>query len=150
MKKSQIIIYFLLIINILISGCTRYYAKNIINKYEQIVNNCQNEWIYSDLNAETTIKVLLFEAKRNFDLNSHPAFIIGNTKSNEIIAILDKDFDKILEVGDSIKVTRTELSNDDKTTLKPLYVIYGDSKKNDLLCKVKIVYYGKIECIIYK
>ena len=72
--------------------------------------------------------------------------IIGQNSKGEIIGIVDKEFDGIVENEEVITVIPDNWSQGEKENLHPVFFVSLDSKNNDLQCKVRNVYYGRIAC----
>lgn len=133
----------LLFVNVIAScsSISKSYWHNETSKVEE----CWSKLIYKDLEEKQNIKVLLFNAKMNYDISSYPIFIIGVTETNDTIGFIDKIYNKKINLGDTLKLLPSNWSEEEKNTYKPLFTVRNKSDENDLYCKITKVYYGKIE-----
>lgn len=141
MKKLAI---FACIIALFIQGC-------IINKKaywkseKEKVSHCYKSWQFEDLQTTQHVKVLLYNAKHNQDIYSFPNFLIGVNVEGDTIAVMDKNFEGKLQLGDKITVEPHEWTAAEKEIRKPLLTVRKKSSKNKLYCSVCIVHYGRIK-----
>jgi hypothetical protein len=133
--------FFLLIF---ISSCGLFH-KNYWNKEQLKIKSCFNQWNYEDLKLESKMKVLLFNSGFDYDISSYPNLVIGIIESGDTIGILDMDFKGGIKKGDLIKVYPLSWTDDEKEIKKPSFTVSKNHKDNDLYCKVKIIYYGRIK-----
>lgn len=129
---------------LLFISCFNYNSKKTASQEYNKVKNCRDKWIYKDLKEKNEIKVLLFDEKRQRHLYSFPNFVIGITNANDTIAILDKEFDGLIKINSKITIEPLQWSSEDKEGYLPAFIVYKTIKENDLLCRIKHVYYGKI------
>jgi len=130
----------------LITSCI-VQSKKYWDSENKKVEECRSKWIYKNLEKEQEATVLLFSKKFNRGVSSFPNFLIVLTKGNDTIAFLDKDFDDEIKVGSKIHLLPLQWNDDEKSIKKPAFVVQKKSKENDLYCRVKEVYYGKLELI---
>ena len=130
----------------LILSCSNVKYRLAINREYDYVKNCREKWNFLDLDEKKELKVLLIQKKVFWHIGTKPNFIIGLTNIGETIAILDKDNNGTdsLKVNDSIIIEPAKWSVEDKENFIPAFIVYKKYTENDLLCKVKYVYYGKI------
>jgi len=131
---------------ILITGCF-VQSKKYWDSENKKVEECRSKWIYKNLEKEQEVTVLLFSAKFNRGVSSFPNFLIVLTKENDIIAFLDKDFDDEIKVGSKINLSPLQWNDAEKSIKKPAFIVQKKSKENDLYCRVREVYYGKLKLI---
>lgn len=120
-------------------------SKKYWQRESKKVELCRNNWVYNDLTKEQEFNVLLYSPKSRYCLTFFPNFLIGVTKTKDTIAFLDKDFEGEIKIGDTIKLIPCAWSIMEKQNIKPIFFLSPNSKENNLFCKVKTVFYGKIE-----
>ena len=140
MKVSAILFSFVF----LLSGCYLR-SKKFWSREEAKIERCRNEWKYVDLAEKQELKVLLFRDRFLFDIQVFPAFAIGVNNHSDTIAVIDKDFEGIVEIGEKINIAPARWTANDKDYITPVYSVYPKAKTNDLHCAVKEVFYVKIE-----
>jgi hypothetical protein len=133
------------IISILVLTSCHIRSKSFWKEEKTKVETCQNLWAYEDLPESQLITALLFNAKWNHDVSSFPNFLIGVTKNNDTLAIMDKNFEGNIKHGDIVTVVPERWSQVEKDIKKPLFTVNPRSDENDLYCAVRTIYYGKIE-----
>jgi len=120
------------------------------NKYWKDEKNkviaCRKHWSFDNISDTVELSVLLYEEKFAYDLSSFPNLFIGATAQGEIIGIVDKSFGGIVAESEIITVVPDNWSIREKEYLKPVFFVSPESQVNDLQCKVKKIYYGKIAC----
>lgn len=139
-------IFIMVMSAILITGCF-VQSKKYWDSENKKVEECRSKWIYKNLEKEQEVTVLLFSAKFNRGVSSFPNFLIVLTKENDIIAFLDKDFDDEIKVGSKINLSPLQWNDAEKSIKKPAFIVQKKSKENDLYCRVREVYYGKLKLI---
>ena len=136
--------FLLLSTYLLFTSCFNYNSKKVANQEYDKVKNCRNNWIYEDLKEKKEIKVLLFDEKRCLHNHCFPNFILGVTNANDTIAILDKGFEGLVKINSKITIEPQHWIGEEKEDYLPAFIVSNKTKENDLLCRVKYVYYGKI------
>lgn len=136
----------LFIMSFFLLGCSS--SKLYWDTEKDKVEKCREKWVYKDLEFKESLKVLLYDQKSNYGVNSSPNFIIGITELKDTIAIVDKDFSGDIKVNKLIKVSPLKWSDDEKNLKKPLLKVYSSSKENDLYCNVINIYYCQIDEIV--
>lgn len=108
------------------------------------VHSCREKWQYTDLEEEFKIKVLLFEPQSLYSISFHPNFFIRITELGDTLGVVDMDFKGCIDEGEILNIMPVLLSDIEKNNAYPLSIIYRDTRKNDLQCSIRKVYYGKI------
>jgi hypothetical protein len=128
---------------IFLTSCLSINQKRIMRQDGRVMD-CRKKWVYKDLENELQVKVLLFDKMYSYDLLTFPNFIIGTTIAGDTIGILDNEYNGTVKKGENITIL-AEKWRINKSEREPVYTVYPQKKYNDILCSVKILYYGKIK-----
>ncbi len=120
-------------------------SQKFIDKEREKLEKCRSNWTFRDLDTVIQVKAELFQEKGVFHMRAHPNFVIGRLQDGTYVGILDKEYTKIVKIGTALIVKPDKWSDLDKARLKPQFLINKNSLKNDLYCKIKIIFYGKIK-----
>ncbi len=139
---------FLIIIGLLLlnTGCFMHTKVSQDNEKTK-VERCMEKWNYKDLTKKQEVTILLFNQRFNTGVSSFPNFLVVLTTENDTIGFLDKDFNGKLSKGNTINILPLQWNEAEKSIKKPALVIHKKTNDNELYCKIKEVYYGKLEPI---
>lgn len=140
MRKLAAILF---LATLVLSGCY-VRSKKYWRTEEAKMECCRADWTYLNLIEKQEVTILLFRRKVDF-YRIYPAFIIGVTKDQDTVAVIDKDFDTTLRTRQTITVSPVNWTSEEKEELKPVFSVYPRSKSNDLHCTVKRVYFARFE-----
>ena len=148
MKHAFLLMGFLIVF----SSCKGFYSKHFVSKErwekEHIyVENCRDNWTYSDLNDSLSIEVIHFENQWNYDLAHFPSFFIGVTAKNDTIGIIDYDFNGNVEIGEELlfKPGKSRMTPESgKNGHTPCFTYSYKRKLNKINCAVKNIYYAEL------
>lgn len=126
------------------SGCY-VRSKKFWSREEAKIERCRGEWRFHDLAEEQELKVLLFRDRFLFDIQVFPAFAIGINHHADTIAVIDKDFEGVVKIGEKINISPSAWTAREKENIYPVYSVYPKARTNDLHCAVKGVFYVKIQ-----
>jgi len=95
---------FMMMIVLLTLGCrskksfskVTFHAKS--KDKVSIFNNCLRNWSYQNITTEQEVTVLHFVPKQAIHFLRSSNLIIGVNRRNDTIAILDKDYNDIIEI----------------------------------------------------
>lgn len=142
MSKLNSVLF--LIVCLIFISCFKYNSKKIINQEYDKIKKCRDNWLYEDLKERKELKVLLFDKKMYFHNHYFPNFIIGVTSTNDTMAILDMKFEGLINKSSLIIAEPHQWSNEEKEEHPPVFIVHKKPEEDDLLCRVKYVYYCKI------
>ncbi len=103
------------------------------------VLSCKAQWNYTDLPTEMIVKVLYSLPRLGMNATSA---VICTTPDGDTIGVLDHKFTEHISKNSLIKVTPGGWSEEAKERCRPMVVVFGYRKKNDMFCRIKHVFYG--------
>lgn len=124
-----------------LEDATLLYDEKESNK----VQKCSESWEYEDLQQKLELRVLYFNSAHTYSVVYLPNFVIGVLPNNDTIGLTDYIYKGKIKVGKTITVQpyRWDELFKEYYRVIPTYSVI-DQKENDLMCSVKIVYWGKI------
>jgi len=143
--RNNFLLRGLIIIYLGSSGCSSRYKSMRAELIHNRLASCVNKWEYKDLKDTLIISGWYFFSHANIDLNIFPNFLIGKAENGSYVGVIDKEFNGQIRVGDNATIVPYKWDSIDKMRMKPPFIFWEKRKERSIVCKIRTIYYGRIE-----
>jgi len=139
----------IILVLFLIEGCCSTHSNYSNSNRRESERNTEsnNHLSLQELKTRLEIRILAFGPSSGSCLTHYSNFVIGINDQGDTLGFVDKDFSGNLLENEIISFSPSNWSQLDKINYGSLNSNIYAKRMQDILCSIKNVYFGKIDCI---